>query len=119
VLNPEQIARVCHAANRELQLIQGDPVPSPPWEGAPGDQRASAVAGVVAALAGSSPERLHEKWADAKTAAGWTYGDVKDWDTKTHPCLVPYANLPEEQQLKDALFAAVVEVLAYAGIPQA
>src|SRR5271157_5190917 len=31
----EDIARVVHAANRELQIIQGDPAPSPPWEEAP------------------------------------------------------------------------------------
>jgi hypothetical protein len=29
----------------------------------------------------------------------------------THPCLVPYAQLPAEQQRKDALFQAVVAAL--------
>jgi hypothetical protein len=35
-----------------------------------------------------------------------------DEGTKTHPCLVPFADLPEDQQRKDALFIAIVQALA-------
>lgn len=28
-----------------------------------------------------------------------------------HPCLVPYAELPAEQRLKDDLFKAIVHIL--------
>lgn len=108
----EQVARVCHEANRAWQLATGDPAPSPPWDDAPQWQRDSAVAGVREALDGASPEQLHEAWVQAKLADGWQYGPAKDADRRTHPCLVPYAELPVDQLRKDHLFRAIVTALA-------
>ncbi|KJF21943.1 hypothetical protein C7T36_18355 [Rhodococcus sp. AD45-ID] len=105
------IARVCHEANRELQWITGDPNPSPPWDDAPDDQRASAIEGIQKALDGATPEQLHESWCAFKRADGWVFGEVKDADAKTHPCLVAYSELPAEQKAKDALFSAIVDAL--------
>ena len=42
---------------------------------------------------------------------GWVYGEVKDAEKKTHPCIVPFEELPEFQQKKDALFCAIVDSL--------
>jgi excisionase family DNA binding protein len=110
----EDIARVVHAANRELQIVQGDPVPSPPWDEAPDYQVREAVAGVQEVLRDPdlTAERSHELWCDRMRADGWVHGDVKDPQRKTHPTLLPFAELPEEQQLKDRLFIAVVRALA-------
>ncbi len=108
----EDIARVCHEANRALHLIQGDPVPSAPWARAEAWQRDAAVDGVAKSLAGTSAEQLHQDWCDLKTADGWVFGPVKDGDAKTHPCLVPYADLDKGQQDKDHVFAAIVAALA-------
>jgi hypothetical protein len=105
------IARVAHEANRALQIITNDPAPSPPWDEAPDWQQASAVEGVERAVAGATPEQLHEEWCDFKTLDDWRWGPVKDADAKTHPCLRPYAELPEGQKAKDDLFAAVVTAL--------
>ena len=76
----EDIARVVHAANRELQIVQGDPVPSPPWDEAPDYQVREAVAGVQEVLRnpGLTAEQSHELWMDRMRADGWTYGEVKD-----------------------------------------
>jgi hypothetical protein len=46
-----------------------------------------------------------------KLAAGWEYGPVKDAEAKRHPCLVPFNQLPREQQAKDYIFRAVVHAL--------
>ncbi len=110
-MNNVDIAQVCHAANRALQLIAGDPAPSPEWSDAPDWQRDSAIEGVAAAQAGATPEQQHEAWCDSKRREGWAYGPVKDAAAKTHPCLVPYADLPPEQQVKDAVFIAIVGAL--------
>lgn len=104
------IASVCHEANRAYCLAIGDRSQLP-WTDAPEWQRESAVKGVEFALGGSTPEAQHESWKADKAAAGWTYGPVKDADAKTHPCFVPYAELPPEQKAKDALFLAVVSAL--------
>lgn len=107
----EQIAEVCHEANRALQLVNGELDVSPAWDDAPEWQRESAAEGVAKALAGETPEQLHESWCQHKLADGWRYGETKDPDAKTHPCLVPYASLPEGQRVKDAVFAAIVRAM--------
>lgn len=112
-VSAENIARVVHAANRELQIIQGDPVPSPPWEEAPDYQADEATAGVLEAIRnpGLTAEQSHELWVTRMRSGGWTYGTVKDPERKTHPTLLPFGELPAEQQLKDRLFIAIVRAL--------
>lgn len=106
----EAIAIVAHEANRAYCEVIGD-ASQRPWNEAEQWQRDSARAGVRAALDGTAttPEQQHETWAEDKRAQGWTHGPVKDSVAKTHPCLVPYAELPVEQQRKDHLFRAVVQ----------
>jgi DNA-binding transcriptional MerR regulator len=110
----EEIASVIHDANRRLQIVQGDPQPSPLWDDAPDYQARENIASVEEALA--DPERTaeqnHQGWCDRLTADGWTYGPVKDERAKTHPCLVPFGELPAEQQQKDRLFIAIVRALS-------
>jgi DNA-binding transcriptional MerR regulator len=110
----EDIARVIHAANRELQIAQGDPRPSPPWDEAPDYQIRENVASVLEALAhpGRTPEQNHQGWYERMIADGWTHGEVKDTDAKTHPDLVPFGQLPEHEQQKDRLFIAIVQALS-------
>ncbi len=43
-------------------------------------------------------ENTHEVWAKGRMAEGWTYGEKKDDDLKTHPSLVPYEELSEEEK---------------------
>jgi len=109
----EDIARVVHAANRELQIVQGDPVPSPPWDEAPDYQAREATAGVQEVMRNPdlTAEQSHELWVTRMRADGWTYGEVKDFGRKTHPTLLPFGELPAEQQLKDRLFIAIVRAL--------
>ena len=102
------IAHVCHEANRALQLNAHEDDISPHFTSAPAWQRESAIEGVKAALEGQTSEQLHESWCRYKIEEGWVYGDVKDAEAKTHPCLVPYAELPAEQRLKDAVFRGIV-----------
>lgn len=52
---------------------------------------------VYAMLAAAS----HDNWMNLKQVEGWVYGEVKDPEKKTHPCMVPYAELPEAQRKKD------------------
>jgi hypothetical protein len=48
----------------------------------------------------------------AKLSQGWRYGEVKDAVAKTHPCMVPFEQLPVEQQAKDRLLLAIVKALS-------
>ncbi len=46
-------------------------------------------------------KNVHEVWAKNRMAEGWTYGPVRDDAGKTHPCLVPYEELPESEKEYD------------------
>lgn len=108
----EPIARVCHEANRAYCLSIGD-ASQVPWDEAPDWQRTSAIDGVRHRLYNpDAPASVsHDRWLTHKQAEGWTYGPVKDPERKQHPCMVPYEQLPAEQQRKDALFVSIVEAL--------
>lgn len=112
MITVEDIARVCHEANRAVQIISGDPVPSQAWEDTPPETRQSAIRGVEAALAGISSRTLHEGWMQDKAAEGWVYGPEKSMLHKTHPCMVDYDQLPEEDRIKDDVFNNIVRAFA-------
>lgn len=121
-MNVTQLAKVVHEANRAYCQALGDES-QVSWDDAPEWQRASAVNGVEGILTGkiTRPEESHESWLAEKERTGWKYGPVKNAETKEHPCFVPYAELPANQQTKDAIFFAVVRACSRAvdsyGVP--
>ena len=108
----EAAARAAHEVNKMWCEAHGDFSQSR-WEDASEHQRRSCIAGVEAIEQnpGTTPEMSHEVWMALKLAEGWTFGAVKGEDTKTHPCLVPYDQLPPEQRFKDRLFCTVVRAV--------
>jgi len=108
----EDIARVCHDTIRAIQVITGDPLPAPPWESAGQEMRESTIASVQAVLGGASAEELHAHWCRRKAARGWRRGEFKSEEAKTHPGLVPFADLPESERVKDRVFGAIVAAMS-------
>ncbi len=84
-----------------------------PWELAPEWQKTSAVNGVIFNLDHPhAPARSsHENWLEEKRVDGWKFGPIKNAETKEHPCMVPFEELPIDQQKKDYLFKAIVSAL--------
>jgi hypothetical protein len=108
----QEIAAVARAANAELQALHGDPCPSLPGDAQDAEAHAVTVAGIRAILAGATPQQVHETWVRAREMQGWTHGPAKDSRLKTHPCLVPYRDLPEHQKVKDRVLRAIVLAMA-------
>ena len=110
----EAIAIVCHEANRAYCATLGDHS-QPEWKDAPDWQKESAKAGVRmhAEDGNSTPMDSHNAWLDQKEKEGWVYGAVKNPASKEHPCMVPFDQLPPEQQAKDYLFHAIVHSLVH------
>lgn len=106
----EACASAAHEANRAYCLALGD-TSQPSWDAAPRWQRDSCIAGVAGVLNGNTPRQSHEGWLAHKTRDGWVYGAVKDPERKTHPCMVPYDELPEAQRQKDEIFVIVVHAV--------
>jgi len=106
----EAAARAAHEVNRSYCEAMGD-TSQKPWAEAPNWQCQSALEGVRAVIDGKTPEQLHESWMLSKISDGWRYGEVKDAEAKTHPCIVPYDELPEFQRRKDELFRGTVRAV--------
>lgn len=51
--------------------------------------------------------RVHESWMKQRLSEGWRYGKIRDDKEKTHPCIVPYNQLPESEKAYDHITATV------------
>lgn len=111
-MESQEIARVCHEVNRAYCEALGD-MSQPAWACAPDWQKDSATLGVKLHTENpdAGPEASHESWMAQKIEDGWKYGPVKDPGKKEHPCIVPFSQLPPEQQAKDFIFRALVHAL--------
>jgi hypothetical protein len=110
MLTVEIIAAACHQQNKTYcdLMMDGSQVP---WLDAPEWQTTSAVNGVKAALTNPNPAASHESWMAEKLADGWVFGKVKDAEAKTHPCIMPYGDLPSPQKRKDDFFIEMAQQL--------
>ena len=63
----------------------------------------------LGALVEQLAKNNHDHWARQRIEAGWTYGPQRDDARKTHPDLVPYGDLPEDEKEYDR--TSVVETL--------
>lgn len=108
----EIIAPICHAANKAWCEANGD-YSRKDWNEAEQWQRDSAVKGVQFRIDNpdAGHDAQHNAWMEEKVNDGWVYGDTKDAEAKTHPCIVPFDQLPTFQQKKDGLFCAIVDAL--------
>lgn len=111
----EYIASHVHETNRQF-CIKHNHFVDAKWNDLSEERRESTRNAVRNQLdnPAPSPEVSHQRWMEQRTAEGWVYGEVKDPEAKTHPCLVPYDKLPAEQQEKDGLFAKSVAGYAFA-----
>lgn len=106
------IAKVCHQANKAYCEYHND-FSQKDWDEAEQWQRDSAVMGVKFALENpdAPASAQHDAWCADKLAQGWKYGETKDAEAKTHPCLVSFEELPVFQRAKDVLFRNIVNAL--------
>ena len=112
-LSVAEIAKVCHEANKALCEVAGD-YSQAEWPYCAQWQRDSAISGVKFRMANMDTPAAsqHAQWMYDKVRLGWTYGEEKDEEKKTHPCMLPYDELPEIQKKKDVLFIAIVKALS-------
>jgi hypothetical protein len=107
-----EIAQVAHEVNKAYCEAIGDNSQTS-WEDAPAWQKESAVLGVMFHVENpdAGPDASHNSWMKQKVDTGWKFGLTKDPENKYHPCIVPFEQLPKEQQAKDFLFRQVVHSL--------
>ena len=67
----------------------------------PIDTTAIQLPASLIALVEQLAENTHDVWALQRLSTGWTWGPTRDDAHKKHPCLVPYADLPEQEKEYD------------------
>jgi len=108
----EEIAKVVHEANKAYcEAI--DDHSQDVWEVTPENIKQSAMEGVefLRENPDKTPKDMHDNWLAFKKKEGWKFGENKSVMRKTHPCMIDYKDLPEEQKVKDRLFINIVTVL--------
>jgi hypothetical protein len=121
-VNIRQVAELCHTVMRTYNIQLGRTTPE--WFAAPDWMQAYFIAGVSYVLSGLrkgihiAPWDIHNVWVRHKLDQGWTYGEKKDQEAKTHPLLVLFDQLPKDEQRKDFLFVGIVEACYRAGIEE-
>jgi hypothetical protein len=100
----DAIAATIHNLNTEWCRLNGD-FKHFSWEEAPKDICDTMKEGVKWVLKNPdiTPEEHHNNWVEHKTKEGWTFDLFKDFERKTHPCLVPFDELPFNEKWKNSL----------------
>lgn len=109
----ERRARFVYNAARLAAIAAEAPVIPLPWaerEQDFKDQFLKVIERQCGEQRSKSPEELHGSWMQAYFSMGWVYGQEYDKENKTHPDLVPYADLQQQEQDKDAVFVALCEI---------
>jgi hypothetical protein len=106
----EVLAKIAHEANKAYCETQGD-TSQASWDDIDEEHKDSARDGVRRILndPNTTPQDSHQNWMDCKKSQGWTYGETKCQDKKTHPSMKPYVELSSVEKFKDALFHAIVK----------
>lgn len=109
----ERQAIFIYEAARLQAAAVGAPIIPEPWSSRDMKFRTQML-GNVAKMMGpdrfTDPEEAHNSWWVAYKKMGWHYGAVRDTEAKTHPDMVPFAELGWEERIKDAVYIALCEI---------
>jgi hypothetical protein len=72
-----------------------------PYEPKPQDTSHVSLTDDLVALTEYLAENAHDIWSQQRLADGWTYGPSRNDEEKHHPCLIPYADLPDSEKQYD------------------
>ena len=105
----ETIARIAHEINTSY-CISHDDFSHFSWRRTPQEIQDCVMDGVLFHLSNKNaiPGLSHENWLRKKRKQGWVYGKRKNIFRKTHPCMLPFNDLPEQQRAKDYIFRRIV-----------
>lgn len=109
----ERRAIFVYEGARLAAVAAGAPIIPAPWserEEPFRKQFRQVIARECSEMRSGSPEELHGGWMQAYFIMGWVYGPIYDPAAKTHPDLLPYAQLGELERDKDAVFVALCEI---------
>ncbi|WP_433682687.1 RyR domain-containing protein [Nocardia sp. CA-119907] len=91
------------------------------WTPAPVDTSSVRLPPNIQKLVERLAENAHDRWAARRMSEGWRFGPSRSDDLLTHPSLVPYPDLPEQEKDYDRELATetikAVLTLGYRIVP--
>lgn len=115
-MNQYKIAEILHNAVSAIPRIDGSVMV--PWDALNGilkDKAADTVALLmeksIMFAHGMSDEYLHDIWHANMIEMGWAYGPTYSLEHKLHPSMVPFNELPDDEKIKDAIWAGIIYAL--------
>jgi len=110
----ERVAEAAHGLNRAYCFAYGMDAGSA-WKNTLSPEKESVIDGVKYIYENDvwDPRLSHDRWMELKLRDGWKWGEIKSWEHRTHPCLLPWHGLPRQQRIKDILFLGVVQTLLF------
>ncbi len=72
-----------------------------PYEPAPVDTSGVTLPPGILALTERLARNAHDVWARQRLADGWRWGPRRNDDTREHPCLLSYDELPDSEREYD------------------
>ena len=82
----------------------------------PPDLDSITLPAALSALTEDISESIHDVWARSRLDEGWIWGHERDDTLRTTPCLVPYADLPENEKAYDRkIVIATIKILLAKG----
>ncbi len=84
-----------------LRTIRNDVSFAMPYHPQPIDTSGVSLSPELLALTEKLAEHAHDLWALQRSRDGWSHGATRNDAAKQHPCLVPYADLPESEKEYD------------------
>lgn len=73
------------------------------YKPAPFDTHEVRLPEALAPLMEKLARNIHENWSQERLRQGWTWGPVRDDNLKTHPGLIPYEELTEDEKAYDRI----------------
>jgi len=110
-MNIEEVASIIYEAARLEAIWSKRSIVPEKWEDRDGKFKRQMIEVINNYLSMDqlpTPEEAHDSWMKSYLAMGWKYGKKRDVTKKTHPDLVPFKDLPKDEQDKDAIFLALV-----------
>lgn len=71
------------------------------WQPQPIDTSGIEIPEPVRAVRETLSRQAHDIWDAKRLADGWTHGEARDDDRRTHPNLVPYEDLDDRDRSYD------------------
>ena len=84
-----------------LQMQETVAATAAPYEPKPVDTAGVCLLPELLALTEQIAANIHDVWARNRLREGWSYGELRNDEARTTPCLVPYEDLPDSEKAYD------------------